>query len=195
MVTRTTRLRARTAMLAVAAWSALAVGGLTHEASARAASARQECAAVTLSDADCGQSRPVPSLQPKVTRRLWHRLVDARHAPTMRLAATTNCRPLRAVFYTATDWMRLATKLAASASPCAQYFFSIPSLAADHTQIRADQAWRIRALGPQFHALAEISMGAWGKWVSSTEYRPRAWLCMLRQAVVFCRVISAHCGS
>ena len=110
----------------------------------------------------------MPSLQPKATRRLWRHLVDARRAPTLRLAATGTCRPLRAVFYTATDWMRLATKLAANASPCAQYYFSIPSLAADHTQMRADQAWRIRALGPQFHAMAEISMGAWGKWVTST---------------------------
>ena len=69
--------------------------------------------------------------------------------------------------------MRLATKLAANASPCAQYFFSIPSLADDHTQVRSDQAWRIRALGSQFHAMAEISMSAWGTWVadnSSTWY-------------------------
>ena len=62
--------------------------------------------------------------------------------------------------------MRLATKLAANASPCAQYYFSIPSLADDHTQLRSDQAWRIRALGPQFHAMAEISMSAWGTWVA-----------------------------
>src|SRR5207248_8629897 len=86
---------------------------------------------------------------------------------------TGDCRPLRAVFYTQTDWMRLVTKLAANPSPCAQYYFSIPSLADDHTQVRSDQAWRIRALGPQFHAMAEISMSAWGTWVgdnSSTWY-------------------------
>ncbi|MEA2457400.1 MAG: hypothetical protein QOC95_372 [Thermoleophilaceae bacterium] len=146
--------------------SVLAVGGFVPEA--LAASPRQSCESVTLSDLRCGQSRPAPSLQPEATRRLWNRLVAARQTPPLRLSATAACRPLRAVFYTATDWMRLATKLAGNASPCAQYYFSIPSLAADHTQVRADQAWRIRALGSQFHAMAEISMGAWGKWVTST---------------------------
>jgi hypothetical protein len=168
MVRCTTRLLARITVLAVVAWSVLAIGGLAGGARAGETSSGQQCASVTLSDQQCGQSKPVPSLQPKATRRLWQRLVVARSARSLRLSAAANCRPLRAVFYTATDWMRLATKLAANASPCAQYSFSIPSLAADHTQIRADQAWRIRALGPQFHAMAEISMGAWGKWVTST---------------------------
>ena len=169
MVTRTSRARARLAVLAVVAGSsALALGGPAREAAARTTSGAQPCASVTLSDPDCGQARPVPSLQPQATRRVLQHLASARQARTLRLAAAGTCRPLRAVFYTATDWMRLATKLAANASPCAQYFFSIPSLAADHTQIRADQAWRIRALGPQFHAMAEVSMGAWGKWVTST---------------------------
>ena len=81
-------------------------------------------------------------------------------------AATADCRPVRAVFYAATDWLRLATKLAASASPCAHYYISIPPLAASKTQPRADQAWRIRALGPAFHALAEIHMVSWASWVT-----------------------------
>ena len=34
-----------------------------------------------------------------------------------------------------------------------------------------------------------------GRCFSSSENRPRPWLCMLRQAIVFCRVISAHFGS
>jgi hypothetical protein len=138
-------------------------------ASARKALPRKACAAVTLSGPSCPQSRPVASLQPTATLRLWHRVVAARRARPLGLEAVgSNCRPLRAVFYTATDWMRLATTLAANSSPCAQYFFSIPSLAADHTQVRSDQAWRIRALGPQYHAMAEISMAAWGNWVTST---------------------------
>lgn len=69
----------------------------------------------------------------------------------------TSCKPLRATFYAGTDWLRLATKLAAKASPCATYSVSIPPLTTDKTQPRADQAWRIRALGPSFHALAEIN--------------------------------------
>ena len=39
---------------------------------------------------------------------------------------------------------------------------------ADKTQPRADQAWRIRALGPAFHALAEINVTGWTAWVATT---------------------------
>jgi RTX calcium-binding nonapeptide repeat (4 copies) len=106
--------------------------------------------------------KPVPSLEPAATQRQWRRLARSRRP----FAATADCRPVRAVFYAATDWLRLATKLAANASPCAQYYISIPPLAANKTQPRGDQAWRIRALGPAFHALAEIHMAAWAGWVS-----------------------------
>jgi len=82
-------------------------------------------------------------------------------------ATSPDCRPLRAVFYSATDWLRLATKLAANASPCAQYYISIPPLAAAKTQFRTDQAWRIRALGPNFHALAEIHVPGWRAWITA----------------------------
>jgi hypothetical protein len=105
---------------------------------------------------------PVPSLQPAATQREWRRLVQA---PKRSFAATPSCRPLRAVFYAASDWLRLATKLAAQASPCAQYYVSIPPLAAAKTQFRTDQAWRIRALGLNFHALAEVHMPGWRAWV------------------------------
>jgi hypothetical protein len=43
--------------------------------------------------------------------------------------------PLRAIFYTQTDWLRLATKLAAQPSPCAQYYVSVPPLAAAKTSV------------------------------------------------------------
>jgi len=108
---------------------------------------------------------PVPSLEPERTAELWRRVVSTR----ARQAQTpADCRPLRAVFYAETDWLRLATKLAASASPCADYYVSIPPVVADKTQPRRDQAWRIRALGPRFHALAEIHFATWSRWVAST---------------------------
>jgi hypothetical protein len=110
-------------------------------------------------------SRPLPSLQPAKTAKLWQQLVDRPHA--LRTRATADCRPLRAVFYTASDWLRLATKLASAASPCAEYFISIPPIVADKTTFRYDQPWRIRALGPNFHALAEIHMPAWSTWVAN----------------------------
>ena len=63
--------------------------------------------------------------------------------------------------------MRLATKLAANPSPCAQYFISIPPVSGGKTQFRPDQAWRIRALGPSFHALAEVHAPAWRAWIAA----------------------------
>ena len=110
---------------------------------------------------------PVPSLDPQATQVLWRELT---HRPVSfrPLEAQAGCRPLRAVFYAATDWLRLATRLAAAPSPCAQYYVSVPPIVGDKTKPRPDQAWRIRALGPSFHALAEIHYTAWQRWVAST---------------------------
>ena len=110
-------------------------------------------------------SQPVPSLTPTATQRLWSELV---RRPRVRSLSTAECRPLRAVFYAPTDWRRLTTRLAATPSPCAQYYVSVPPLADNKTQLRSDEAWRIRALGPAFHALAEISVTGWTAWVAST---------------------------
>ena len=108
---------------------------------------------------------PVPSLEPAKTAALWNRLVSTR---TRQAAPAAECRPLRAVFYAASDWLRLATKLAAAASPCAEYYVSVPPLVADKTTFRRDQASRIRALGTNFHAMAEIHFATWTRWVAST---------------------------
>jgi hypothetical protein len=117
------------------------------------------------------KQEPVPSLTPKATQKLWKQLVS--HPRTFSATAAAGCRSVRVVFYTETDWLRLATKLAANGSPCAQYYISIPPLAADKTKFRYDQPWRIRALGPNFHVLAEINFTGWSQWVtanSSTYY-------------------------
>ena len=133
----------------------LTLGGCLVAAGAVAAS----------STAFSSTQQPVPSLTPAATQRLWTELVQR---PPLRGLRTAECRPLRAVFYAATDWLRLTTRLAATASPCAQYYVSVPPLAADKTQMRSDQAWRIRALGPAFHALAEVNVTGWTAWVAST---------------------------
>ena len=109
---------------------------------------------------------PVASLEPAETNRLWRQLVERRSRQARPQQA--GCRPLRAVFYAATDFLRLATKLAATPSPCAQYYVSVPPLVADKTQMRPNAAWRIRALGPNFHALAEVHLTTWTRWVAST---------------------------
>ena len=49
-----------------------------------------------------------------------------------------------------------------------RYDISVPPLAADKTQMRSGSAPTIRALGPGFHALAEVNFTAWGNWVAST---------------------------
>ena len=107
---------------------------------------------------------PVPSLQPAATAKLFRKLV----AHPRRFQAAADCRPLRAVFYAQTDWLRLATKLAANASPCAEYYISVPPFAADKTKLRPNQANQIRALGTNFHALAEIHWTGWSNYVAST---------------------------
>jgi hypothetical protein len=111
--------------------------------------------------AGAAPAKPVPSLQSAATAKLWHRLVQRRHTA----ALTADC--MRLVFYAPTDWLRLATKLAANQAPCAQYYVSIPPLAADKTSFRPDQPWRIRALGSNFHAVAEISYNGWRSWVAA----------------------------
>jgi hypothetical protein len=154
--------RGTLALCAVLAASFLSGAGQSHAAASSrcAAHSAQSLGAIT-----CAGIRPVASLQPSQTQRQWRRLVRSRGAKVF--AAAADCRPLRAVFYAASDWLRLATKLAANASPCAQYYISIPPLAADKTAFRPDQPWRIRALGPNFHALAEIQTGGWRSWVSA----------------------------
>ena len=132
---------------------ALALAGL---ASARAASAPSQAVA---------EAAPVASLEPAATQKLWRRLVSTRERRS-RLQA--GCRPLRSVYYAATDYLRLATKLAASASPCAQYYVSVPGIVGDKTRLRPDAAWRSRALGPSFHAMAEIHFTTWTRWVADT---------------------------
>ena len=113
--------------------------------------------------------QPVPSLTPAATYRLWRELV---RRPRVHSLGTAACSPLRAVFYSPTDWRRLATRLAENASPCAHYYISVPPLVADKSQLRADEAWRIRALGPAFHALAEINVTGWTAWVAEPTAAP-----------------------
>ena len=107
---------------------------------------------------------PVASLEPEKTNELWRRLV----ASPRPVQLQADCRPLRGVFYAATDFLRLATKLAATPSPCAEYYISVPPLVSDKTLPRPNAAPRIRALGPNFHAMAEIHFATWTRWVAST---------------------------
>jgi hypothetical protein len=114
---------------------------------------------------DVGGVPQVPSLEPEKTQALWEKLTQRIE---FRPLEAQQCRPLRAIFYASGDWLRLATTLAAKASPCAQYYISVPPVVADKTRQRPGQAAQIRALGPAFHALAEIHLTTWQKWVANT---------------------------
>ena len=108
---------------------------------------------------------PVPSLDPE-----WSAQFVPPTAPRFR-AALANCTPVDAVFYAATDWLRLAQKLRSNPSACANYYVSVPPLAADKTALRVNQAGQIRALGSQFHAMAEINVTGWTSWVAADSSR------------------------
>ena len=79
------------------------------------------------------------------------------------------CRlPAVVIFYTSTDWLRLAETMAADASPCAEYYFSIPAIADRKWEFRGPlQPELIRALGPRFHAMAEVHLGGWTTWLGA----------------------------
>lgn len=109
---------------------------------------------------------PVPSLDPG-----WSAQFVPPATPRLRAAVVANCLPVDTVFYAATDWLRLAQKLRSNPSACANYYVSVPPLAADKTALRANQAGPIRALGSQFHAMAEISVTGWASWVAADSSR------------------------
>src|SRR5262245_1470352 len=111
-----------------------------------------------------GSTPVVPSLDPAGTAKLWKQLVERPDRAHMKAQAA--CRPLRGIFYAQTDWLRLATRLAAQASPCAQYYVSVPPRAASKTTLRNGEAAKIRALGTNVHALAEINWTGWKAWVT-----------------------------
>jgi len=138
--------------VAACALAALSVAGASASGTARVRCATQ---ASTLAVADCARLPVVASLD--------SRYVTGR--PRFRYASrSAECRPAELVFYAARDWLRLGAKLAEHASPCADYYISIPPLVADKTNARPNQAWRIRALGRRFHALAEIHWATWQRW-------------------------------
>jgi hypothetical protein len=129
------------ALLAVAAAVVLAIPAGT------AASDPPACPApdpISIAAAECESTTPVvPSLDPE-----WSADFVPPAMPQVRSLTAAACRPLSAVFYTETDWLRLAQKMRANPSSCADYYVSIPPLAADKTKLRNGEAAKIRALGP-----------------------------------------------
>jgi hypothetical protein len=83
-----------------------------------------------------------------------------------------NCRlPAKVVLYTSSDWLRLGQKMVADSSRCAEFFVSIPALAANKIGLRVLQDDLLRALGPRIHPMAEIHVGGWQAWVAAAPGR------------------------
>jgi hypothetical protein len=118
--------------------------------------------ASTLTVVECAEGPVVASLEQR------YRTGEPRFRLSSARASIPRCRASEFVFYAARDWLRLGPKLAEHASPCADYYISIPPLVSDKTNPRPNQAWRIRALGPRFHAMAEIHWATWQSWVRAT---------------------------
>src|SRR4051794_35922496 len=78
-----------------------------------AASVALAAPAVTRAEGPSSDPEPVPSIDPD-----WSANFVAPATP--RLRAATICRPVDAVFYAPTDWLRLAQKLRANPSQCAK---------------------------------------------------------------------------
>src|SRR6266581_1379990 len=113
-------------------------------------------------DSEClNADPPTPSAAAAASPTSPVRLDDSL-PPSCRLHA-------EAIFWTATDWPILGEELAANPSPCGDYYISIPPLATNKTVLRPLQDDVIRALGPRFHPVAEVTLGGptgWAAWVA-----------------------------
>jgi hypothetical protein len=93
--------------------------------------------------------------------------------PMMQSCSTTN----EVVFWSLRYWDHLDAKLKAHMDPCTQYYISIPPvecLPQEKICPRGPVAPKeIRALGPNFHAMAEFHWGSWRKWVE--EHPGKTW--------------------
>ena len=86
-----------------------------------------------------------------------------------------NCRLKNEVlFWTATNWLRVAENLALNPAPCTEYYIGVPPMSNQKTEPRRNQAEKIREFGPQFHALHDIFLAdltGWVNWVRDNRWR------------------------
>ncbi len=76
------------------------------------------------------------------------------------------------MIYNQSAWNLLADALAADASPCANYYLSLPAVGDPKTDPRGGgEAARMRGRGPRFHALAEFHWTSWHGVTGMTWYQ------------------------
>ena len=104
-----------------------------------------------------------------------HHPVSASHDDNDNDRPRARCRlSAEAIFWTANDWVLLAQELAARQGECAHYYISIPPTANDKKLLRFLQDDIIRALGPRFRPVAEMTLGTdtgWAQWVAAVPGR------------------------
>ena len=135
-----------------------------------------ECAATvetTLAVLDClpGAGDPRAELPDTAVASLDAAFSAAWKAPADQSLPAWCRLPAKVVLYTSSDWLRASQKLAGGASACAEFFISIPALAADRTNFRVLQDDAIRAVSPQIHPAAEIHVTGWQGWVNAVPGR------------------------
>ena len=81
----------------------------------------------------------------------------------------TGCSEMTTVvlYSESTYELTLPNAFAAAVDPCTRYYVNLSALAADKTQPRMG-ADKVHALGPNFHAMAEFSWGAWRDWIAQS---------------------------
>ena len=85
-------------------------------------------------------------------------------------ASAESCRHTDVVFYS-TDSNRLAQRLRAAQSACADYYISTTP-AGDLLSPRSNIAPLIRANGPAFHAMPEFRLDEWATWIVANPGKP-----------------------
>src|SRR5262249_5298841 len=83
-------------------------------------------------------------------------------------AESAGCSQLTTVVVYSEDTYQftLPDALAASVDRCTQVYVNLIAPAGDKTQIRPG-ADKVHQLGPNFHAVAEFSWGAWRNWIKA----------------------------
>ena len=120
----------------------------------------------SLSAVECAGIEPVPALGP-LEDVATPEGVDADAGDVVRgqFDLAPNCGfHSEVLFYAATDWLRLGQSLVADASHCADFYISVPPLAADKTAFRPVQSLLLKEFGPTVHPMAEIHLAGWTTW-------------------------------
>ena len=129
----------------------------------------QKAAAVFSRPMDCSRVQQTTLRTSECVHRTLVRSIVRKRAEEPRAVPKVQCKTrFVATFYAANDWLSIASALAKHASPCAEYYISVPPVQGREgtwTISRPGEAKLIRRLGRNFHAMAEMRVWAWANWV------------------------------